>query len=87
MQHNLASIFCILPSVVPWLRPEKHLLDLFLSDEYLGYNQRGLGGSKLIPRFSWYIPTYNVGDPLFVPDGLNPGGFCGGTRCGVVVVY
>ncbi len=49
---NLAPIFCFPPSVVPWLRPKKHLSDLFLPDKYLGYGRRGLDGPKLIPRFS-----------------------------------
>ncbi len=31
--------------------------------EYLGDSQKGLDGTKLIPRFSWYISTYNVGGP------------------------
>ncbi len=69
MQHNLAPIFCFPPSVVPWLRPEKHLSDLFLPDEYLGYSQRGLDGPKLIPRFSWYMSTYDVGGPLIMIGG------------------
>ncbi len=61
MQHNLAPIFCFSPSVVPRLRPEKNLLDLFFPVEYLGDGQRGLDGPKSIPRFSWYISTYDVG--------------------------
>ncbi len=49
--------------MVPWLQPKKHLSDLFLPDEYLGYHQRGLDGPKLISRFSWYISTYDVRGP------------------------
>jgi hypothetical protein len=41
-----------------WL--EKPLSDLFFPVEYLGDGQRGLNGPKLIPRFSWYISTYDV---------------------------
>ncbi len=48
MQHNLAPILCFPTSVVPRLQPEKHLSDLFLPDEYLGYGQRGLD------RQNWY---------------------------------
>ncbi len=42
MQHNFAPFFCFLPSVIPRLRPEKHLSDLFFPVEYLGDGQRGL---------------------------------------------
>ncbi len=31
--------------------------------KYLGDIQKGLDRTKLIPRFSWYISTYNVGGP------------------------
>ncbi len=41
--------------------------DLFFPVEYLGDGQRGLDGPKSIPRFSWYISTYDVGGP---PLGL-----------------
>ncbi len=64
MQNDLAPIFCFLPSVVPRLRPEKLLLDLFFPVEFLGGGQRGLDVPKLIPRFSWYISTHDVGGPF-----------------------
>jgi hypothetical protein len=50
--------------IVPRLWPEKHLSDLFSPVEYLGDGQRGLDGQKLIPKFSWYISTYDVRGPV-----------------------
>ncbi len=38
--------------------------DLFYPVEYLGDGQSGLNRPKLIPRFFWYISTYNVGGPI-----------------------